>query len=146
MPTVAVASVGARGYEGAARALADVLAGSADSALVDLFANDIQPSGSETLADFEIPTYTGYTQGTVSGWGAVHHDGNDAVADGTNVIAFTGPSAGGGPVAYGFVLHKVVSAVDHLIAAFRFDNPQSLTDDTYVVSVVPALRMQAGTA
>jgi hypothetical protein len=146
MSTVAAASLGARGFEGAARALADVVAGSAASALVDLFVNDIQPSGAEVLGDFTLATYVGYTQGTVAGYGTVHHDGNDAVADSTNVISFTGPVGGLGPVVYGFVLHKVVTAVDHLIAAFRFDTPQSLTDDSYVISVVPSLKIKAGDA
>lgn len=143
---VASIVMAARGYDGAARALADLIAGSAAGALVDLFTNDINPSGVQKIDDFELPSYTGYVQGTVTAWGPVHREGNDAVADATDVVTFTGPALGSGPIAYGFILHKLITSTEHLIAAFRFDQPVSLTDDTYSVAVVPSLIMAAAAA
>lgn len=142
MGSVAETSVEVVPVGGALTELAAIIARVGyDTPFVDLFENDVTPTPASVLADFTIPTYVGYTQGHVTGWGTPHvnADGTRANVDATTVIAFAGPAAGGGPTVYGYLLRDDTAATNPLWRAYRFSSPISLLNATNVVSIVPSV-------
>lgn len=112
-----------------------------DAARIDLFTNDITPDEFTELTDLTIAAYTGYTQGTVTAWTDAETLSTGEVATlSTNVMSFTGPAAGSGPVAYGYVM-RVKAPGTRIVRIARFPEGQSLEDDTKIVNVVAAYIM-----
>ena len=94
----------------------------------------VAPDRLAVIADFTIPTYTGYAQATATLTGGfVEGVGGKVYAD-TPLMSWTGPAAAGGPTVIGFV---IADSMAHTVWAWgQFNGPLSLADATQLVLVL----------
>lgn len=88
---------------------------------VDLYSNNVSPSKNNTVVDFTIATFAGYTQQTIVAVPAPIFDqvnGGISLVLPANLFAFVGP--GIGQSVYGWILRTMGGV---LIAAGNFDSP-----------------------
>ena len=112
-------------------------AGDLAAATVHLFTNDVNPGPQGVVGDFVEAAYAGYAAVAVAGWTANNTDLQGNVStDGTAVISFTGPVAGGGPLVYGYYVLSAGGGTP-LIYYARFTAPFSLADNSKILSMVP---------
>ena len=107
---------------------------------VDLWTAAITPTPNNVLADLVVATYTGYVQKSIAGWGAVRTDASGNVsADGSTILEWTGPAAGGGPVIQGYSVSNIAGTT--LLYSVKFSQgPVSLIDATQVLNVIPTFK------
>lgn len=92
------------------------------------------PDRQAVIGDFTVPSYTGYTQATVTLTGGFVQGANGPAFALTGEVKFVGPSAGAGVDVTGILLSDGTA---HTPWAFiKFDGPLALQAATDVVAVV----------
>lgn len=120
---------------------AALIAGDLAGAKIDLFTNDINPTPVNIITDFDLPTWTGYAQKTVTGWTAVAESPLGTVrADATNVVTWAGPGDGTGQTVYGYLLRSSAGG-NPVVYAYRFPVPVSVEELTDILSLVACLEL-----
>jgi hypothetical protein len=94
-------------------------AGDLALAKIDLFVNDFIPSALNKLADFVLPTFTGYVQKAFSGFAPTSEplDGSASTVN-TGVVSWIGPADATGQTVFGYLI--TAAAGGALIASGRF--------------------------
>ncbi len=74
-------------------------------ALVDLYTNNQTPVHGSVIGDFTLAAWTGYAQGSLTGWNAASLDGSNRAKSTPNLVTFNNTS-GSAKTAYGYVVRS----------------------------------------
>ena len=121
-------------------ALADVVAGDLDGALVALWKNNITPSRNSTLADLGEADYTGYAASAAVVWGApfLNANGDGQVVGGNKQFQPTGTTTT--CEVYGYWLEPTAGSTTPVLAV-KFSSPVPMTGPLSALIVTPSFTM-----